>query len=436
MEEKRQELLERRRQEDEERKQKNRELIEAREKRIAEERRKREAAIEKLKQKPAHDLLVTTNFFKQLDEEENVRKNEEEWRQYVKEMEEAQRTEEEKEKAAQDLLDKRQSEKARKQEERQASVEQAAAEKLIQKAQRKEEYERNTIQDKIQKKKEWEERQAKLLAAFLERQQRREAKVKKGALPKVEPIDYDDRKIFIGGIKLDDIKNAKLDPKLAAKIRDERFNSVLRMFDQFGEILKRKVSLEEGHCFVTFKEPGSVEKAMATMKEADERKKLVEEAKTTLQERKQHPLCVPNANFYVRIPKGNAKKDKQKAKRAQKQKDKPVQAPPSPGGEWEVVGSDAQPPAQPASPNPAISTLPGKPKRVINSMVVEWAGGKIGDEEVLQKFTKTTPQKKKFDPKGKMKATSRSPVVIVPQWSSDAPLEPIATSDTDFLYFR
>lgn len=56
-------------------------MSEAREKRIIEERKKREAVIEKLKQKPTHDLLVA-NFFKQRDEEENAKRTEEEWQQY------------------------------------------------------------------------------------------------------------------------------------------------------------------------------------------------------------------------------------------------------------------------------------------------------------------------------------------------------------------
>lgn len=81
LEDKKQELLEKRREEDEARKQKNKELSEAREKRILEERRKREIAIEKLKQKPAHDLL-TSAFFQQWDQEEGERKMREELEEY------------------------------------------------------------------------------------------------------------------------------------------------------------------------------------------------------------------------------------------------------------------------------------------------------------------------------------------------------------------
>jgi hypothetical protein len=38
----------------------------------------------------------------------------------------------------------------------------------------------------------------------------------------------------VGGIKVDDIKAAKFKPELAQRILDERINSILRMFDQFG----------------------------------------------------------------------------------------------------------------------------------------------------------------------------------------------------------
>lgn len=60
----------------------NREITEAREKRITEERKKREQTLEKLKQKTPHDLL-TTSFFQQWDQEENNKKMQEEWAQYL-----------------------------------------------------------------------------------------------------------------------------------------------------------------------------------------------------------------------------------------------------------------------------------------------------------------------------------------------------------------
>lgn len=148
----------------------------------------------------------------------------------------------------------------------------------------------------------------------------------------------------MGGIKLDDIKAAKFKPELAQRVRDERINAILRMFDQFGPgtfslifvfsfsspspsppllflylfffcllyiaVHKRKVFADEGHCFITFENKESVEKAMEVMKDAETRKKLAEAAKEAQQAHKMNPLCAPHPQFYVRIPKQKNKKGK------------------------------------------------------------------------------------------------------------------------------
>eukprot|EP00026_Physarum_polycephalum_P002983 Phypoly_transcript_02992.p1 GENE.Phypoly_transcript_02992~~Phypoly_transcript_02992.p1 ORF type:complete len:821 (+),score=244.04 Phypoly_transcript_02992:128-2590(+) len=309
MEDKRLELLERRKQEDEERKQKNREITEAREKRIAEERKKREQALERLKQKVPHELL-TTSFFQQWDNEENNKKIQEEWAQYEKQMEEAQRKEQEKERAARERADQLFAEKERKAQEREEQAKLAAVERAALKVQRREEYERNKVVEAERKQQEFLERQAKLLAEFMKRQERRAKK----QLLKEQPIiekNYDEQKIFVGGIKVDDIKAAKFKPELAKRVLDERINSILRMFDQFGPVHKRKVFAEKGHCFITFENKESVANAVEVMKDSETRKKLAEEAKASQQEHHMNPLCAPHPQFYVRVPnQKNKKKDK------------------------------------------------------------------------------------------------------------------------------
>jgi len=307
--EKKNEEMEKRKQEDEARKQKAREMSEAREQRILEERKKREAVLMALKQKPTHNLIIA-NFFQKVDEEEIARKMEEELKEYSKQVEETKAKEETKERSAQEKIAQRIQEKEKKRMETEAQALLESERKATEKIQRREDYVREKELDDARKKKEWQERQERLLREFLEREKKRQLKKQQGARALVaapDPTsDTDKRKIFIGGIELDDIAKANLDPKLSAKVRDERINSILRMFEQFGEIQKRKVVHEHGHCFITFKNPESVQLAMDGMK-AEDRKKLVEEATRKLTQAKQHPLCAPHATFYVRVPKTKTK---------------------------------------------------------------------------------------------------------------------------------
>jgi hypothetical protein len=78
---------------------------------------------------------------------------------------------------------------------------------------------------------------------------------------------------------------------------------------------KRKVFAEKGHCFITFENKESVVQAVEFMKDAETRKRLVEEAKEAQQEHKMNPLCAPHPQFYVRVPNQKNKKKQKQQKR-------------------------------------------------------------------------------------------------------------------------
>lgn len=155
--------------------------------------------------------------------------------------------------------------------------------------------------------------------------------------------------IFVGGIKLDDIKPDKKLPRAEVdRIRSERVNAVLRMFDAFGEIHQRRVFCEkdapQAHCFITFKEKHPVAKVVETMKEFEARKKQVEAAKADIESRKLSPLCVPHPSFYVRIPKQKKGKKNQNKAEGEGEVDD--------GGEWQEVAP--APTTAPAGNRPTI----------------------------------------------------------------------------------
>lgn len=352
MEDKKQELLEKRKEEDEARKQKNKELSEAREKRIQEERRKREIAIEKLKQKPTHDLL-TSAFFQQWDQEESDMKMKQELEDHMKQMDAWKAQQDAKEKAAQQRAERLRVEKEKKAIDREDKQRSDAAEKLALKNQRREEYFNNKESEALKKKQEFEEKQAKLLEEYTKRQAKRERKALLGLHPELQ-INYNEHKIFVGGIKMDDIKvDKKLPQAQADRIRSERVNAILRMFDSFGEVHKRSVFADKpaapAHCFIIFKEKDSVTKAVEAMKDFEERKKKVETAKAEIESRKLPALCVPHPSFYVRIPKEKKGKS-QKAEETEVEEDD--------GADWqEAPATKGSKPTVPSpAPTPTITT--------------------------------------------------------------------------------
>jgi hypothetical protein len=156
---------------------------------------------------------------------------------------------------------------------------------------------------------------------------------------------------------------------------------------------------------------------------------LVEEAKSKLQENKQHPLCVPNANFYVRIPKAKDKKDKQQSKKGQKKESEPnPAAEQDDGGEWSTAGEKKPPTAPKHSPtslsHPSQSPTPTSgAKRVINAVVAEFEGG-ITMGNATELINRTTLGKARVR---KMKITKPSAHTAFEQIR-----EPIATSPTPF----
>jgi hypothetical protein len=144
-------------------------------------------------------------------------------KRYVKEMEEERKKEEEKERAARERADRLFAEKEQKIQEREEQAKLAVAERAASKLRRREEYpslcislfsslyisflyyptqipldilryERNKEFEAIQKKQEFEQRQAKLLAAFVKRQERRARKKQLQEHPEVQK-NYDEHKV-------------------------------------------------------------------------------------------------------------------------------------------------------------------------------------------------------------------------------------------------
>jgi len=306
--EQRNDLLERRRLEEEERKQRATEIREAREKKIAEERKKREAKLLELQQKPAAHF---TDYFAKVNVEEERRRIEEEWKEFEKEMERQRLREEEEERQREEKAAKKAAEKEAKRLQREAEDAQAREQKSKDKTKRRAEYERKKIIEEQRKKRQEEERKAKSIRDFQEREKKRALKKKLGVevLPVVK-IDYDKSKIFVGGIKMDDLDPVKLGKKYNS-IRDERINNLLRLFDVFGEVIERRVFLEKHHFFITYANPGMAKSALTSMQNFEHRKKVVEELQALVKEKKGNLLAVPHTSFYVREPnkKQKPKKD-------------------------------------------------------------------------------------------------------------------------------
>ncbi|KAN0040827.1 hypothetical protein ACTFIV_003363 [Dictyostelium citrinum] len=189
----------------------------------------------------------------------------------------------------------------------------------------KNELERIENEEKIRKQKE-------SLDAFLKRQEKRLAKEKKEQKEReeakqqnsigttIEPptvvittkepeVDEDLRKLFVGGINCDDITDTKIlrDSKKLEKIRNRRIQSLLKLFDKFGQVQKRTINSSKGLFFITYRDIESCTKALEFYSIKENRKLAIDEI-TKLP--KKSPLYNPNKKFYVKIVKSNEKAKK------------------------------------------------------------------------------------------------------------------------------
>ncbi|KAN0014413.1 hypothetical protein ACTFIU_000731 [Dictyostelium citrinum] len=183
----------------------------------------------------------------------------------------------------------------------------------------KNELERIENEEKIRKQKE-------SLDAFLKRQEKRLAKEKKEqkereeakqqnsiespvVITKEPEVDEDLRKLFVGGINCDDITDTKIlrDSKKLEKIRNRRIQSLLKLFDKFGQVQKRTINSSKGLFFITYRDIESCTKAIEFYSIKENRKLAIDEI-TKLP--KKSPLYNPNKKFYVKIVKSNEKAKK------------------------------------------------------------------------------------------------------------------------------
>jgi len=261
--------------------------------------------LEELRQKPAAHL---SDFFAKVSVEEERKRIEEEWKAFEQEMERQRLKEEEEARQREENEQRKAAEREARQLQREKEEAQTREKKLREKKKRKLEYERKKIIDEVRKTKLDEEQKAKSVKDFQERERKRALKKELGVetLP-VVVVDYDKSKIFVGGIKLDDLDPAKLGKKYNA-VRDERVNNLLRLFDRFGTVTDRRVFVEKNHFFVTYAKSGMAKKALTAMQNFESRKKIVEEIETQVKEKKGNLLTVPHSTFYVREP--NVKKNR------------------------------------------------------------------------------------------------------------------------------
>jgi len=117
-----------------------------------------------------------------------------------------------------------------------------------------------------------------------------------------EPAE-DERKMFVGGLVFDDLKRHNLDQKSVEKIKKERAKQIMKMFDRFEGVVKKKdFILSKRHCFVIFQDKASCEKAIEILKKFERREKISQEIKETLEKEggKFARLQAPTSHFYVR----------------------------------------------------------------------------------------------------------------------------------------
>lgn len=136
------------------------------------------------------------------------------------------------------------------------------AKKETQKKQIEEEKKQKVLEKELARK-EYAERQVCLYfhPPLIPLQERKRLKILEGEAP--PPPTDDNRKLYVGGIKFDDLKRLpkKLNSAAELAVKKERIKNLVKLFEKFGKVEKLKDTiLAKGFGFIIYKEPESVEK--------------------------------------------------------------------------------------------------------------------------------------------------------------------------------
>eukprot|EP01132_Coremiostelium_polycephalum_P005596 gene5596-6964_t len=212
--------------------------------------------------------------------------------------------------------DRKRAEKVHKQEQAQKALEL----KKQQKIERTNAYHAKVLDEQKQLEDERKRKQDESYQAFLLRQEKREKKKiekqnENGGVEVVEEeiIHQDLRKIFVGGIKFDDLEKVRLKPSEKTKIVKKRVSYLLAEFNQFGKVIDRnvrpQVALQDASFFVTFESSDDAQKAAKYFSVNENRKSTQEKIKNLVQQQNKSIHITPG-KFYVRLVRSSVTQQK------------------------------------------------------------------------------------------------------------------------------
>jgi len=115
------------------------------------------------------------------------------------------------------------------------------------------------------------------------------------------------------------LKKKGITPQKANALRDERINNILKIFNRFGAVEKRRVfsTNKKTSIFITYKDPKVAVNVVSVLKDAAKRKELVKPSVSKTGKpspndiTSENPLALPHHTFYVRLVRNreNAQKN-------------------------------------------------------------------------------------------------------------------------------
>jgi len=292
-EEERKKKEEERKQREEEFKRRSEQITKEIEERRQKLEREREKAMKKLQDRLAEFKTKTVFSFDAITQPQDEEEDEEE-----KAKLEEERIKAEKEKKKKEI-------KAEKRSKKRAQNKQQQEEYELQKQQKLQDRRRKREEEAIKKQEEEESIKKQKEIARLEyaaRKEKKRLKVEKEQELENSPAPTDDaRKLFVGGLNLDDLKklNITLDPESEKALKLTRAKHLFKLFALFGDIEKiRDYTLSKNHFFVSYTNEMSCKDALKLLTNYDERRKFVKHIRETLTTKE--AINAPNAHFYVR----------------------------------------------------------------------------------------------------------------------------------------
>jgi len=127
------------------------------------------------------------------------------------------------------------------------------------------------------------------------------------------PPSKGNKKLFIGGITFDDIKDRH-------DLIELRIKKIKHLLESFGKVIRFDENWDKNYCFVTYINPKITQQVLSSISNQNKKMKLINTIKESLIHENNDPMAAPFNTLYARYPSNNNNKSSSSGSNNRKKK--------------------------------------------------------------------------------------------------------------------